>query len=243
MKMRSKDDMYRALVAFPQAESEGKRPNKEQWTRTQTGILDVVMRHYLSDREVKPYPDLMNDADEMYKRLHGGDYPTDMSDAADELNEAYGKDGFSFFTEKPRGMKRVDPRDAPSKHTGLYVYSRTNPDGWFSDYLYPIHHSYSGVDVNAAKLVHHGYGTMNDMLEVGDVDWESCFLPGVLFSTWDEVDEKSKAKVKPITHHHDLYERTLEGITSDADWAKFVSDTLMAQVGRHGVVAMVECRL
>lgn len=237
--LKSTNDMFRALAAFPQDDyARTGKLQKEEWCEAQKEPLDDFMSHFLTTNDVtRPYPTSL-DADKLYGFLHNGRFPKDMSGVADELSKAYGKDGLSFFTEKPRTARKTD-KSKPAKKTGLYVYSHANPIGYFSDWLYPIHHSYGGVDAQAAKLVHHGYGTMYDVIQVGDCDWRACFLPDVVFVAWDEQTAKGKQKPR----EYDIIERVHEDVLTDEDWADFVKETLLKRIGRHGVVAVVECKL
>lgn len=240
--------MYRALVAFPQSEkTKNGKLAKDDWAKAQEGNLKSTMDYFLTSKEVKPYPaPPMFNADKLYMQIPDvSQYPSSPTNAATQLNEAYAnnKHKLVFYGERPKTAKVRDEHIKAARHTGVYVYTKENPDGWFSQWLYPIHNSYGGVDVQSSKLIHHGYGTPNDMLQIGDVDWDACFLPGVMFVYWSEVNKESKAKVKPTIHHHDLVERSLtDGISTDTDWARFINGFLTERLGRHGVVAMVECR-
>lgn len=103
-----------------------------------------------------------------YKRRH--------KKVPDELKEEYKHD-------------LVDPK--PAKKTKLYAYSTSNPNGMFSSYSYPIENSYidSISDPSASKLLNRNYGTMHDIILLGDLDFEGTFLPNVVFRNDGEVFE------------------------------------------------------
>lgn len=83
----------------------------------------------------------------------------------------------------------VEPKQ--SKKTGLYAYSTYNPNGMFASYAYPIEHSDIEhiADVEASKLLNRNYGTMHDIVMMGDLDFEGTFLPHVVFRNDGEVFE------------------------------------------------------
>lgn len=75
----------------------------------------------------------------------------------------------------------IDPK--PSKKTKLYAYCTVNPNGMFSSYSFPFNRSYiDGIsDVSASKLLNRNYGTMHDIVMMGELDFEGTFLPNVVF--------------------------------------------------------------
>lgn len=79
----------------------------------------------------------------------------------------------------------------PSKKTKLYAYCTSNPNGMFDSYNYPIENSYidSISDIEASKLLNRNYGTMHDIILLGDLDFEGTFLPNVVFRNDGEVLE------------------------------------------------------
>lgn len=230
----SKKTLYRALIGTPQLESEN--VTKAEMEPIVLKEIDKVMPHWNSSAKVKPYPAMFADADKMYATLGQGT-PSSPDDAAKQLATAYGDAGMLFTTDKPRGHKKDDTRTAPSPNTGLYVYTTCNPDGWFDSYSYPITHSYNGIDARTSKLAHHGYGTMNDMLEVGDLDWEATYLPSVAFVYWEDSDGKTKKK------HYDMIDRSPMDSDTDAEWAQKLQDFYTEKLGRHGIISMVECSM
>lgn len=83
----------------------------------------------------------------------------------------------------------IEPKMA--RKTKLYAYSTSNPNGMFNSYSYPIEHSYidSIDDVEASKLLNRNYGTMHDIILLGDLDFEGTFFPNVIFRNDGEVLE------------------------------------------------------
>lgn len=245
LRTASDDNMFRALVAFPAADVQTKagmttKQTKEAWETAQRAALDKCMEHFLTTKSVKPYPMYAVDPDKAYFDLcHRMGTKVDIDNAIEELNDGYKEDGLLFLPQKAKGCSKTDTRLKPAKLTKAYAYSTANPDGYFSDYLFPIFHSYGGVSTNASKLCHRGYGTMHDMLEIGDVDLDACFLPSVMFIAWNEQSARTKTPKKM----YDIIERSTEGITTDDEWSKLISDTTIERIGRHGVIAMVECKL
>lgn len=244
------ENVFRALVAFPAEPMDDKdgatqKQSKEVWDAVQRKALDKCMNHFLSTKSVKMYPMPAVNPDKAYRALCE-EKGIDISPkyALDEMNKFYKDDHLIFTTQKAKGFTKTDTRE-PSPLLKAYAYSTANPDGWCSDYLYPIFHSFGGVNVNASKLCHNGYGTMHDMLAIGDVDWQACFLPNAIFMAWDETPEQkpeSKRTKKP-TREFDFFERELtDNIFSDKDWAKYISDMLTEKIGRDGVVAVIECK-
>lgn len=246
LRTASDENMFRALVAFPAADVQTKpgmtsKQTKEAWNNAQRAALNKCMNHFLTTKNVKPYPMPAVDPDKAYLDLcHRTDTKIDASNAIEALNEGYKDDGLVFLPQKAKGCSKTDTRTKPAKITKAYAYSVANPDGYFSDYLFPIFHSFGGISTNAAKLCHRGYGTMHDMLEAGDIDWDACFLPSVMFITWDE---QPTARTKTTRHAYDIIERGTEDVTTDGEWAKLLSDMAIERIGRHGVIAMAECKL
>lgn len=246
LRTASDDNMFRALVAFPAADVQTKtgmttKQSKEAWETAQRAALNKCMDHFLTTKSVKPYPMYAVDPDKAYLDLcHRNGTKVDIDNAIEELNEGYKSDGLLFLPQKAKGCTKTDTRLKPAKLTKSYAYSTANPDGYFSDYLFPIFHSFGGVSTNASKLCHRGYGTMHDMLEIGDVDLDACFLPSVLFIAWDE---QPSARAKTPKRTYDIIERGMEDVTTDTEWAKLISDTMLERIGRHGIIAMAECKL
>lgn len=83
----------------------------------------------------------------------------------------------------------IEPQKAP--RTGLYAYCISNPNGMYSSYSYPIVNSYIPdiSDVDASKLLNRNYGTMHDIILLGDLDFEGTFFPHVVFRNDGEVLE------------------------------------------------------
>jgi hypothetical protein len=239
-------DMFRTLVAFPaedvtrKAGTSGKQA-KEEWNETQRHALEKVMSHFLTTKSVKPYPMPAVNPDRAFKQLcDSTGVNISLDNAIASLNSAYKEDKLIFLTQKAKGCTKTDTRK-PSPLLKAYAYSTANPDGWFSDYLFPLYHSFGGVSTQASKLCHRSYGSMNDLLEVEDMDWEASFLPSVIFLAWDEPPKSGRAK-KP-TRKYDMLERSATDVTDDGEWAKLLSDTVIDKVGRHGIIAIAECKL
>lgn len=246
LRIVSDESMFRALCAFPAATVQGKQgmtreQEKEAWNRAQRTALDKCMDFFLTTRNVKPYPMYAVDPDRAYLDLcrRKGTKP-DIDNAIDELNDGYKDDGLLFLPQKAKGCSKTDDRK-PSRIVHAYAYSVANPDGYFSKYLFPIYHAFGGVSTKSSKLCHRSYGNYHDMLEIGEVGWSACYLPSVLFMSWDE---KASEHSKTSKRKYDIIERSLEDVSMDDDkWAELVSDVLSERVGNHGIVAMVECRL
>ena len=114
---------------------------------------------------------------------------------------------------KAKESECVEP--VPAEKTRLYAYCRVNPNGMFTSYCYPIQHSYNGIDVESSKLVNRNYGTMHDILLLGDLDFEATYLPSVVFRNDGEI---------------------YEGDDPDE-----ISEFLYETLGRQDYVALIEC--
>lgn len=86
-------------------------------------------------------------------------------------------------------LDTIEPE--PAKKTKLYPYSILNPNGMFSSYNFPIESSYipNISDIEASKLLNRNYGTMHDMLHLGDLDFEGTYLPHVVLRNDGEILE------------------------------------------------------
>lgn len=103
----------------------------------------------------------------------------------------------------------------PAEKTKLYAYCVLNPDGMFSSYTYPIEHEYNGISVESSKLANRNYGTMHDILYLGDLDFEATYLPTVVFR-----------------HDGEIYE---------GDDPDEIQEFLFAALERDDYVAIIEC--
>lgn len=114
--------------------------------------------------------------------------------------------------------------------TGLYSYSVVNPNGMFSSYQYPLENLYHPFikEVEAAKLLNHNFGTMHDILKLGDLDFGGTFFPHVVFRNDGEVLESY-----PDYDH----EKDVDPGGDPEEIKAFLEETL----GREDYVAIIEC--
>lgn len=80
-----------------------------------------------------------------------------------------------------------------SKKTGLYAYSSLNPDAMFDEYHFPITRQYNSIipRMDSSRLLNKNYGTMHDIIYLGDLDFEGTFLPTVAFRYDGEMLESN----------------------------------------------------
>lgn len=116
--------------------------------------------------------------------------------------------------------------------TGLYPYTIMNPNGMYSSYNYPIENSYIDniEDVEASKLLNRNYGTMHDILLMGDLDFEGTFFPNVVFRNDGKVLES-----------HPDYDREKEADPGGdpEEIRQFLEETM----DREDYVAIIECEI
>ena len=80
-----------------------------------------------------------------------------------------------------------EPKPAP--RTGLYAYSRVNPNGMFRAYDYPIKHAFNDISAETSRLVHRAYGTYHDIMQIQHLDTEATAMPLVAFRSDGEMLE------------------------------------------------------
>lgn len=124
----------------------------------------------------------------------------------------------------------IEPKMA--KKTKLYAYSTSNPNGMFHSYSYPIENSYieSIDDVSASKLLNRNYGTMHDIILMGDLDFEGTFFPNVVFRNDGEVLESYP--------DYDM-EKEADPGGDPEEIRKFLEETM----DREDYIAIIECEL
>lgn len=146
-----------------------------------------------------------------------GEYRRKHKKVPDELKEEYKYD-------------LIEPKAA--KKTKLYAYCTSNPNGMFHSYAYPIENSYiEGIDdIDASKLLNRNYGTMHDIILMGDLDFEGTFFPNVVFRNDGEVLE---------TYPDYDVEKEADPGGNPEEIKSFLEETM----GREDYVAIIECEL
>lgn len=116
--------------------------------------------------------------------------------------------------------------------TKLYAYSINNPNGMYSRYEYPIQNSYiDGItDVSASKLLNRNYGTMHDILLMGDLDFDGTFFPNVVF--------RNDGKVLESYPDYDKDKEVDPGGDPDE-----IRDFLEETMDREDYIAIIECEI
>lgn len=229
---------YRALVGFPDVKmtaSAKKADRMEAWEKT----LRKVMPYWSTKTLVKAYPDMFTDPDRLWREHFGDKKPESPAKAALELNRIYKETGLIFHTEKPKTHKTSDKREEPAPVTGLYAYSRRNPEGYFEDFEYPLTHSYNGKPHDQCVLVHSGTGQIQDMVELSNMAWDTVYLPDVAFVYWEEPT----AAGKKVNKKYNMVERDDLDVRNDKEWGDDLRDMYLKSIGPKGALAMVECVL
>ena len=234
--------MYRALAGVPEyIQPEGSaKMKRSEINAYQMHIIKTSLEYWNSSINCAPYPDEMFDVDEFYRQVLASsskiaslkkmginiDNPKDVMDY-------YGK-GLKkvFYTSVPSELSSIDKRK-PSKLAGLIPYSIDNPNGMFKKYNYPITQAYNGISVESSKLVNKNYGTMHDMMILGDVDYESTYMPEVAFVMYPKVEIGKNGKTVSTTIH-DMFE---------SDDGEELWNWMFSKIGRKGMVALIECEL
>ena len=229
---------YRALIGVPEYKPASGKAKKSEIEQYQLNIIRNAMKYWDTNTPVEPYPDFFFDPDDFYMSVLNKTAAIDslrskinVDDPVAVLNYYGSSIKKAFYQEVPDKWRGEDKRKA-SKKTGVITYSTENPDGMYKDWRMPISFAYNTISVESSKLINKNYGTCNDMIIAGDIDWDATYVPEVGFIMYSEPTTVGRRKTMKTVY--DMYE-TKDGM----DMGKFFLDKL----GRFGMVAMVECTL